>query len=167
MIRIAKKSDIRRIEELIALAKASLKKDGVDQWQKSNPDRRLVEGQIEKEAGYVYERDGEVYAYAFLSENVEPTYKRFEDDFEGSNYLVIHTYMVDSASKIKGIGTKFMQELVSFAQDYGKDSLRIDTHEDNFRMRGLLDKFSFRELGIIQVDEDGIAKDRLCYEKIL
>lgn len=167
MIRIAKKTDIRRIEEFIALAKASLKKDGVDQWQKSNPDKNLIEGQIEKKSGYVYERDGEVYAYAFLSENVEPTYDRYENDFERSTYLVIHTFMVDSKAKIKGLGTKFMGEIVSLAENLGKDSLRIDTHEDNFRMRGLLDKFSFRKLGLIQIDEDGILKDRICYEKVL
>lgn len=167
MIRIAKKSDIGRIEEIIALAKASLRKDGVDQWQKSNPDKKLIEVQIEKKAGYVYEMDGEVYAYAFLSEKVEPTYKRFENDFEGSTYLVIHTFMVDSASNIKGLGTKFMEDIVSMAENLGKDSLRIDTHEDNFRMRGLLDKFCFRKLGRVLVDEDGILKDRICYEKIL
>lgn len=165
--RKARTDDLKDIGGIIAMARKSLHDDGVDQWQKTNPNIEIVKKQLANKGSYVLEENGKVVGYAFLSPAVEETYTIYEDRFKGKNYLVVHTMMVDASGKIPSLGTKFMEKVLDFAQKSARDSLRIDTHEDNFRMRGLLAKFDFRELGQIHIDEDGTPKARICYEKVL
>ena len=167
IFRKASKNDIYDIEKLIEFSRTSLKNDGVDQWQKTNPNLDLINRQIDEDCAYVLDLDGRAFAYAYLSKNEEPTYKVWEDKFEGDKYFVIHTLMVDGGGVVKKAGSKFMEAIIDFSKKNQKDSLRIDTHKDNFRMRGLLKKYNFKEIGIIQIDEDGLPKDRICYELIL
>ena len=57
--------------------------------------------------------------------------------------------------------------IIAYAKENNKDSLRIDTHEDNFKMRGLILKMGFEELGQIYIKDDGMTKPRIAYELIL
>lgn len=167
IFRKASRNDISEIEKLIEFSRTSLRNDGVDQWQKTNPNLDLINRQMDEDCAYVLDLDERAFAYAYLSKNEEPTYKVWEDKFEGDRYFVIHTLMVDGGGVVEKAGSKFMEAIIDFSKDKQKDSLRIDTHKDNFRMRGLLNKYNFKEIGIIQIDEDGILKDRICYELIL
>ncbi|MDO5047670.1 MAG: GNAT family N-acetyltransferase [Anaerococcus sp.] len=161
-IRRANVNDLASILKILQGAKKSLRLDGVDQWQKSNPDENLIRGQISERRGLVLVEGEKLLAYAALSK-YEITYKVHEDKFLGSNYFVIHTFMVGRP----GLGKVFMKELIGFAKALGMDSLRIDTHMDNFRMRRLLDKFSFVYIGPIKIQEEGVLKGRLCFELMI
>lgn len=167
IFRKAKLEDVESIGEIIEMARKSLRDDGIDQWQKTNPNEDIIREQIEKDDAYVFDKEGKVLAYAYVFDGVDPCYNIHEDKFKSDSYLVIHTLMVDNRGIVPKIGTKFMEALVDLTEKSGKEAIRIDTHQDNFRMRGLLDKFSFEEIGIVQIDEDGIPKDRICYEKVL
>ena len=48
-------------------------------------------------------------------------------------------------------------------QELGYSSIKIDTHKENFVMRGLLEKNGFEYCGIILL-EDGA--ERVAYEKL-
>lgn len=167
IFRKASLEDIESIGHLIEMARKSLRDDGIDQWQKTNPNEDIIREQIEKDDAYVFDKEGKVLAYAYVFDGVDPCYNIHEGKFKSDSYLVIHTLMVDNRGVVPKLGTKFMEALVDFTEKSGKEAIRIDTHQDNFRMRGLLDKFSFEEIGIVQIDEDGIPKDRICYEKVL
>ena len=167
IFRKASLEDIESIGHLIEMARKSLRDDGIDQWQKTNPNKEIIKKQIEKDDAYVFDKEGKVLAYAYVFDGVDPCYNIHEGKFKSDSYLVIHTLMVDNSGIVTKLGTKFMEALVDFTEKSGKKAIRIDTHQDNFRMRGLLDKFSFEEIGIVQIDEDGIPKDRICYEKVL
>lgn len=167
IFRKASLGDIESIGKIIEMAKKSLRDDGIDQWQKTNPDEEMVRKQIEKDCAYIFDNEDRVLAYAYVFDGVDPAYNIHEDKFKSDSYFVIHTLMVDNRGSVPSLGTKFMEALIDFTQKSGKKCIRIDTHEDNFRMRGLLHKFSFEEIGIVQIDEDGIPKDRICYEKVL
>lgn len=167
IFRKASLEDIESIGHLIEMARKSLRDDGIDQWQKTNPNEDIIREQIEKDDAYVFDNEGKVLAYAYVFDGVDPCYNIHEGKFKSDSYLVIHTLMVDNRGVVPKLGTKFMEALVDFTEKSGKEAIRIDTHQDNFRMRGLLDKFSFEEIGIVQIDEDGIPKDRICYEKVL
>lgn len=167
IFRKASLEDIESIGEIIEMARKSLYDDGIDQWQKTNPNEDIIREQIGKDDAYVFEKNGKVLAYAYVFDGVDPSYTIHEDKFKSDSYFVIHTLMVDNGGSVSKLGTKFMEALIDFTQKSGKKAIRIDTHEDNFRMRGLLHKFSFEEIGIVQIDEDGIPKDRICYEKVL
>lgn len=167
IFRKARLEDTKSIGKIIEMARKSLRDDGIDQWQKTNPNEEIVRKQIENDCAYVFDNEGKVLAYAYVFDGVDPSYNVHEYKFKSDSYFVIHTLMVDNRGSVPGLGTKFMEALIDFTKKSGKKAIRIDTHEDNFRMRGLLHKFSFEKIGIVQIDEDGVPKDRICYEKVL
>ena len=74
---------------------------------------------------------------------------------------------MDIESREKGLGSRFMMEILKYGIYLNLDSLRIDTHHDNFRMRSLLNKYGFKKIGKISIDEEGIKKPRIAYELML
>lgn len=166
-MRKARFKDLNKIEEIILSAKKSLKEDGIDQWQIDSLNREFLKNQLEKEKSYVFEKDGRILAYAFLSDKKEENYNPIEEEFEGKDYLTIHTLAVANDFKEKRIGTRFLIDIINFANTKGLDSLRIDTHEDNLKMRGLINKIGFKKRGLIFVDDEGSPKPRFAYELIL
>lgn len=165
-MRKAEIKDINKIVNIIEDAKCGLKADGIDQWQIESMDENFLKGQIESGKAYIYE-EGEILAYGFLSDEKEAAYKVWEKDFEGDRPLTIHTFAVDSKMKKRGIALKFFIDIIKFAEENHFDSLRIDTHEDNFKMRGLINKLGFKKIGNIFIDEEGRKKPRICYERLL
>lgn len=165
-MRKAEIKDINKIVNIIEDAKYGLKADGIDQWQIGSMNENFLKGQIESGKAYLYE-EGEILAYGFLSDEKEAAYKVWEKDFEGDRPLTIHTFAVDSKMKKRGIALKFFIDIIKFAEENHFDSLRIDTHEDNFKMRGLINKLGFKKIGEIYIDEEGTKKPRICYERYL
>lgn len=166
-MRKAKISDLNKIEYIIEDAKRSLKEDGVDQWQVRSLNRDFLKGQIEEGKSYVLDREAEVIAYCYLSDKKEKEYEGLDKLFKGQNYYTIHTFAIDRDLKEKRLGTRFLIEIIRLAESRGLDSLRVDTHEDNRKMRGLLNKLGFKKVGEILVDDDGEPKPRLAYELVL
>lgn len=159
--------DLKTIEKIITSAKYSLREDGVDQWQIDSMNEKFLENQIREGKSYVYEQDGQILAYAYLSDIKEEAYLPFENDFVGENPITVHTFAVDKSMRKRGISIKFFIDIVKHAEKNGFDSLRIDTHKDNLKMRGLINKLGFEKIGEIFIDEEGVKKPRICYESLL
>lgn len=159
--------DLKTIENIITSAKISLREDGVDQWQIDSMNEKFLKNQISEGKSYVYEEASQILAYAYLSDIKEEAYLPFEDDFLGKNPITIHTFAVDKSMTKRGIALKFFIDIIKHAEKNGFDSLRIDTHEDNLKMRGLINKMGFKKIGEIFIDEEGVKKPRICYERLL
>lgn len=166
-MRKAKFSDIDKIKNLVEDAKVALKADGIDQWQRGVPDMAQIARQISRNSAYVYEIDDEILAYCYLSSDYEPTYASVMKDLKGKNPYTIHTFCVNKNTKGLGLASKFIEEIKEFSRENSIDSLRIDTHEDNFKMRGLIDKMGFDYKGVIYVRDNDITAKRLAYEILL
>ncbi|WP_308749528.1 GNAT family N-acetyltransferase [uncultured Anaerococcus sp.] len=166
-MRKAEIKDLNKIVNIIVNAKKSLKDEGIDQWQIDSMNEDFLARQIATGKSFVYEEFGVICAYAFLSDEKEEAYKPWEDDFEGKKPLTIHTFAVDLDMTKRGIATKFFIDIIIHAEKNSFDALRIDTHEDNFKMRGLINKLGFRKIGQIFIDEEGTKKPRICYERFL
>lgn len=166
-MRKAEIKDINEIKYIIDNAKRSLKEDGVDQWQIDSMDEEFLRSQINSKKSYVYEEKGEILAYAYLSDEKEEAYRVYEGDLQGEAPLTIHTFAVRGDMKKKGVSMKFFIDIIKYAGENSFDSLRIDTHEDNVKMRGLINKMGFKTVGEIFIDEEGKKKPRICYELLL
>ena len=86
---------------------------------------------------------------------------------KGENYITIHTFCVDSSMGHKGIASKFFDQIIDFAKNEARDAIEIDTHEDNFRMKGLIKKMGFSYLGKIYINDNGTPMPRVAYELLL
>ena len=165
-MRKAEINDIKKIVNIIDEAKKNLKADGIDQWQIDSMNEEFLLEQIKTGKSFVYE-DGEILAYAYLSDDIEKAYRVWEDDFSGKKPITVHTFAVHSQMTKRGVAMKFFIDIIKYAKKYQFDSLRIDTHEDNFKMRGLINKLGFKKIGNIFIDEEGRKKPRICYERLL
>ena len=165
-MRKAEINDIKKIVNIIDEAKKNLKADGIDQWQIDSMNEEFLLKQVKTGKSFVYE-DGEILAYAYLSDEKEEAYKVWEDDFAGKNPITIHTFAVHSQMTKRGVAMKFFIDIIKYDKKYQFDSLRIDTHEDNYKMRGLINKLGFKKIGNIFIDEEGRKKPRICYERLL
>ena len=162
IIRKTTSADIENIMNIYVHARAFMAEHGnPTQWgPRKWPPRDLILQDLEQGKSYVCEHDGRVVGTFFFDfgKDVEPTYQTIEGSWSANlPYGVIHRIASDVT--VKGVGT--------FCIDWALqrcDYLRIDTHQDNKVMRGLLEKCGFRYCGIIYV-ENG-KSPRMAYDFI-
>jgi RimJ/RimL family protein N-acetyltransferase len=109
-----------------------------------------------------------VIATAMFTLRKEPTYKEVIDGRwivnENDIYGVVHRMAIKKEFRKFGLATfmfhKFHQQLL----EKNIKSLKIDTHEENFGMQGLIKKLGYTYCGIIYTNYH--AK-RLAFEKVI
>ena len=74
----------------------------------------------------------------------------------------MHRVAVSSDARRTGAASELMQFAAEYARDAGLGSVRIDTHEGNIRMRGMLEKNGFSLCGVICLKN---GDPRVAYEK--
>ena len=167
-MRIAEIKDLDEIMIIINDGKKALKKDGVDQWQNGLPDREGILENILTGESFVYEGNGEILSFAYLKKDYEEDYREIEVDFKNHGpYLTIHRLSVRESAKKKGVAKKFFDEIIRYGKKLKMESIRIDTHPDNFKMQNLIRKFSFKKVGICTVDDKIRRSKRYVYELVL
>ena len=79
-------------------------------------------------------------------------------------YCVIHRFAVSLELRTKGIAGKMLKEIEKLCEANGYYNIRIDTHEDNFKMRNFLEKNGFVYCGKIFLTNGDL---RVAYQKEL
>lgn len=167
-MRTAEIKDLDEIMVIINDGKKALKKDGVDQWQNGLPDRKGILENILMGESFVYEKNGEILSFAYLKKDYEEDYREIEKDFKNHGpFFTIHRLSVKESAKGKGIANRFFEEIISYGKNSKTESIRIDTHPDNYKMQSLIKKFSFEKVGICTVDDKIKRSKRFVYELIL
>ena len=148
-IRKAKPNDLEAILPIYAYARQQMAKNGnPSQWGADKPTLEAIQQDIRQGILFLVESCGQavgVFAF-FLGE--EPTYQKIEGKWLNSlPYGVIHR--IASNGGQKGILGKCLQFCGTFT-----NNIRIDTHEQNFVMRRLLEKNGFQECGTVYVEDN-------------
>lgn len=161
-------SDLESIMDIIADAQSFLASLGIDQWQNGYPDEHLILNDISNQESYlVTHNDGRIMGTVMFTCNSEPTYSQIEGNWltaTNSTYGVIHRMAVGNDFRKLGIAKFVFHECEQTLIDLNIASMRIDTHEDNLGMQGLLKKLGYRYCGVIYL---GNGDKRLAYEKLL
>ena len=79
-------------------------------------------------------------------------------------YMVMHRIAVKKEYLKEGYGKQLFQLFIDVAKSKGYKSIRVDTHENNTRMRNILKYFGFVNCGKAILTPN---KDRIVYEKLL
>ena len=165
-IRIAEKKDIDRIMQIIADARESIGKLGIDQWQYGYPTRDIIKDDVAQSRGYVVEENGEILATFALINDGEPTYKKIYCGAwlgEG-DYLALHRIAIESSHRGKGVAEQVIKFLAEYSKENGYSSIRVDTHQGNLPMRRMLEKNGFEYCGTIRLLD---GQERVAYEKVV
>ena len=160
LIRHAESSDLPRIREIYAQARAFMAANGnPTQWTDGYPQDATIHNDLAQEHLYVCLEHGVILGVFCYFEGIEPDYAQIHEGnwLRGGDYGVVHRIAVSSGSK--GIGAACLKYAFSQCRD-----LRIDTHRNNIPMQRLLAKTGFQYCGIIYLTKDG--SERLAYQKI-
>ncbi len=122
------------------------------QWRNNYPSKEQVLYDIENRQLYIVKKSDMICGVFFFSENEEKTYRKIYDGkwLNDLPYAVIHR--IASSGKEKGIAN----EIFKFCFEKFPN-LKIDTHENNKKMRHCLLHFGFVECGTILL-EDGTKR---------
>lgn len=157
MIRKASKYDLEDLVQLSKIVKRDMQMNGIHQWGEDYPSYTHFENDFLYHGLFVYESDGFVIAsISALPEN-DPSYQ--ELTWSGTNAMVIHRLMVHPFYMNQQVASQLMQYVIDLAIEKGKDSIKIDTHPDNYRMQKFILKWGFVEIGYLS------SINRIAYEK--
>ena len=168
--------DIEEIMEIIERARAFLRSQGLDQWQKGYPDQQIFLSDTATGLGYVLEEEGRIAAVCALTFTEDPSYGNIyggqwlTENKGGAApaYAAIHRMAVNAALRGEGYAGRLFEEAAALARERGMESIRIATHAGNLPMQRALEKSGFSRCGTIYLKggaEDGDA--RIAFEKIL
>ena len=156
VVRPARRSDLRRIEEIYAYARAFMAENGnPNQWGTTHPPVGQLKQDIENRNLFVI-TDGEViHGVFFFWIGDDPTYARIDGGTwrSSSPYGTIHRIAGDGSGGILKAAVEFGKKKINH--------LRIDTHEDNHIMQNAVTKLGFQRRGIIYLAD---GDPRIAYD---
>ena len=175
IIRQTLPSDIPAAECVLNDGKAALAELSIPQWMGEYPNHVDIEADMRQGASYVaVDEEGSVLGIMTLSFEGEDTYDSIdgswltESDSHAPRYAVIHRCAVNANAARQGIMTMMFAEGERIARQRGVESVRVDTHERNIRVRGLVEKLGYRTCGTITLPHEGeVDPLRIAYEKLL
>ena len=145
-------------------ARRILKESGIPQWQEGVPGRESFISDVQSGVSYVLEDDGKVIATVQIIER-EPYYDNMiSGKWTEESALVAHRVAVSNENRKKGVGSLILQYAEEIALQRGKKAVRLDTHELNYRMRGMLEKNGYKAVGTVRMPD---GSPRVAYEKLL
>lgn len=164
-VRKATENDLDSIMSIIDNAKQLLKADGSRQWQNGSPNEKTILDDIGKGYGYLLIADKQIAGTSALMTEPDPNYEVIEGSWKNneSGYATIHRFAVSDKFRGMHLTGYFLSNLLSMAYSQGFREFRVDTHEMNLRMRGLIEKFGFCYRGRIFV-EPAPEGERMAYE---
>ncbi len=168
-MRPASADDIPAIVAILETGRELLAADGIDQWQNgTGPGADAVARDVLQGWGRVFCVRDQVAATAALIPGPDPNYDLIEDGEWGEpagEYATIHRVAVSPAFRGNHIAQRFYARLIEEARARGFAELRVDTHEDNARMRHVIENCGFAHVGTVFIDGDR-AQPRRAYRLV-
>jgi len=160
MITKATIRDLESIDRLTMMIVRDMKASNIPQWNFPYPRYKVFMRDF-LVGGLIVDKEGHMLrASMTVLDEDDPAYQTI-DSWRGKHALVIHRFMVDPRYRHQGIASKLLDYAFTLAKDHGYDSIKIDTHMKNYKMRAFLVKHGFKELDYLP------TIDRLAFEKIL
>lgn len=168
-------ADVEAAERCLMDGKQALAALDIPQWQGEYPNHLDIEDDMALGASFVaVDEDGSVVGVMALSFDGEETYDAIDGAWltastsEHPCYAVIHRCAISAAAARRGIMTHMFIEAERIARERGAQSVRIDTHERNIPVQGLVDKRGYTRCGIIKLPyPDEVDPLRVAFEKVL
>lgn len=164
-IRKAVAADLEQMLEIVAQAQAFLRVSGVDQWQDGYPTRDILLRDIEAGEMFLLADAEQIMAFAALIFGGERDYARIYDGaWHGDGaYLTIHRVATNATLRQTGAASRLLAYGEQLCRECGAGMIRIDTHNDNRAMQGMLKKNGFAYCGkvILSGGEERVAFDKL------
>lgn len=152
IFRLAKEFEKEDILKIYIDGSNQLKKDSVDQWQgKYYPSMKDILNHLKKDL-FVLEYQKNIVATACLQDGIDMDYEKIFGKWNTKKeYISIHKFATKEEYKNQGFAKKIMYFIEIYAKKNNKD-LRIDTHEDNKKMKKFIFSCSFNYCGVVYLN---------------
>jgi GNAT superfamily N-acetyltransferase len=154
------KEDLLDIDKLAVLVINDMKKSLRPQWEIDYPRFNDFEKDVLSNSIYVYKIDGLIVGTCTVKPEDDPPYKTI-DSWIKNNSIVIHRMLVHPLYRNRGIAIAFIDNAIKLCKNGKYESIKIDTHLENYKMRNFLKKNGFIELDYLE------TIDRLAYELVV
>lgn len=163
-----KKDNLNSIMAIVNDAQNYLASLNIDQWQDGYPDEEVILNDISNHESFIVENESkEIVGTTMFTTRPEPTYTNIDGSWlteRNTKYGVIHRMAVRNKCRKLGIAKFIFSACEQKLKDSEIISMKIDTHEDNKGMQGLLKKLGYTYCGIIYLDD---GDKRLAFEKLI
>lgn len=158
----ARWEDVDAYMQILTAGREFQRAQGFVQWPDGYPDRASVEEDVRTGKGYALLAAGQVAGYFYLGFDGDPAYPEIKGTwrFDGP-YAVVHRIALSESFRGRGLMGEVFRLIGEKVLVRGVDILRIDTDEQNLRMRHVLEKNGFAYCGtVIQGGGDRLAFDK-------
>lgn len=164
-------TNIKNLSSIMSIvhdAQNYLASQEIDQWQDGYPDEEVILNDISNHESFIVESENnEIIGTTMFTTRPESTYSNIDGSWlteQNTKYGVIHRMAVGGSYRKLGVAKFIFSTCEQKLKENKVASMRIDTHEDNKGMQGLLNKLGYTYCGIIYLDN---GDKRLAFEKIL
>ena len=178
-IRRALAGDATQVMAVIEDGRRAIAALGIDQWQHGYPNLHAIEEDIAEHRCYLAEDlNGTVLGTAALCPGRDRDYTAAtaegiawltDDSHDPVPYLSVHRCATSAAARRRGVMGLLLDRAKTMARAEGLQSIRMDTHPRNVRMRGFLARQGFVDLGPYHMVSHAEHADaiRIAYELLL
>lgn len=161
MIRKASMTDLKRIDDIAVKTIEDMAISQIPQWDMSYPRARHYESDIKAGDLYLYLEDKEILGAMTLKREQDPPYETITGwrTPHGESY-VIHRVIVDPSVRRRGVFHQLLNYAITVTTNAGFHSIKIDTHNKNYKMRQFLESHGFEYIGYLD------CIDREAYELV-
>lgn len=160
MIEKANIKDLDALDELAILVINHMKDSNIPQWTLAYPRKEHFMQDIEQDALILYKEGNRILACMAILPDNDPAYRTISS-WKKEHSIVIHRILVHPSMEASGIGSALMNYAIRYGINEKFESIKIDTHLENYKMRGFLEKKGFLVGDYIEV------MDRIAYELLL
>ena len=160
MITYATYNDLKDIEALANLVISDMQSSNIPQWETGYPAYSHFETDVNNQVLYIYKEEDTILGTITILPENEKAYKTINSWIKEKS-IVIHRMLVHPNSRHKGIAKRLLDKAISIGISGGYQSIKIDTHMENYKMRNFLKKNGFIELEYLE------TIDRLAFELVL
>lgn len=165
---IIRKAEIGDLASIMRVYKSCVKgmmELGIDQWDESYPNSKVVMSDINFGNYYVGCMDDEVVSGITIDQNQDPTYLTINWKDKSNRFMVIHRLCAKTTVWNIGVGKMMMGFAENMALKKGLTSIRLDTYVNNPKAISFYEGLAYKNRGHIHLKPD---KDiYYCFEKLL
>lgn len=160
MLMFATYKDLYEINDLANLVIKDMEKSNIPQWEKGYPAYDDFMKDVDDNALILYRDNGIIIGTITILPENDPPYKTICSWIKEKS-IVIHRMLVHPNVRKKGVASILLAEAIKIGIKGKYESIKIDTHLENYKMRNFLKKNGFIELEYLE------TIDRLAYELVL
>lgn len=150
--------------DIIDMAKAHLKQQGIDQWQTGYPDLECIQKDISNKKGFFIVDDESILGYLCIDFDGEAAYEKLNGTWiNDEKYVVVHRMAFSDKARGKGISNKVFKLVEEYSKNKGVSTFKIDTDADNKKMKHILENNGFTFRGTICFDNS----EKIAFDKII